>query len=234
MTRRIHVIRHVAFEDLGLWGKQLSELGHVTYLQAGIDDLSICIHQPADLLVVLGGPIGVYESNEYPFLNDELEVIRDRLASKKPMLGICLGAQLIAAAAGVRVYPSGVKEIGWAPIKLTDDGESSCLRHLRPSLLTVLHWHGDTFDLPDGATLLASTELVKNQAFSLGNHVLALQFHVEADPAAIESWLIGHTCELGSARVKPSELRKQTSLLPTTHSDNANRVLSGWLDQAFV
>jgi GMP synthase (glutamine-hydrolysing) len=233
MSLRIHVIRHVAFEDLGLWAQSLASRGEVRYFQAGVDDLAECSKHPADLLVVLGGPIGVYEAEEYPFIPGELELISQRLRTKKPTLGICLGAQLVAAAAGAKVYPSGVKEIGWAPIELTPAGQSSCLRHLIESRLNVLHWHGDTFDLPDGATLLASTHLVQHQAFSLGAHALALQFHVEADPAQLESWLIGHTCELGGARIKPSDLRRQTLSLSPLHAESCKRVLTDWLETAF-
>jgi GMP synthase (glutamine-hydrolysing) len=232
MSRRVDVVRHVAFEDLGLWAQTLAAIGDVRYLQAGVDDLSTCATEPADLLVVLGGPIGVYEEAEYPFLRAELDLIRRRLESKQALIGICLGAQLIAAAAGARVFPSGVKEIGWAPIELTPIGNDSCLRLLAGSKFNVLHWHGDTFDLPAGATLLASTALVKHQAFALGDHALALQFHVEADPTTIEAWLIGHTCELGGARIKPTDLRKQTAALATNHRECAPRVLSDWLSKA--
>ncbi len=229
MPRRVHVIRHVAFEDLGLWEAPLQNYGTIRYFQAGVDDLSICLRDQPELLVVLGGPIGVYETDQYPFLDTELSLIRQRLQNQLPTLGICLGAQLIAAAAGARVYPSGVKEIGWGSIKLTAAGESSCLRHLVDSRYTVLHWHGDTFDLPQDAELLASTELVKNQAFVLGRKILALQFHVEADPGQIESWLIGHTCELGMAKIRPSALRSATAELPIAHRLNCQQVVSAWL-----
>jgi len=94
-----------------------------------------------------------------------------------------------------------------------------------------LHWHGDTFDLPVGAQLLASTALVKHQAFTLGHNVLALQFHVEADPKAIETWLIGHTCELGGAKIKPADLRRATQELPTSLRANGEVVLNTWLKQ---
>jgi GMP synthase (glutamine-hydrolysing) len=146
-------------------------------------------------------------------------------------LGVCLGAQLIAAAAGARVYPSGVKEIGWGSISLTDAGKDSCLKHLSECDHTVLHWHGDTFDLPPDATLLASTSLVKNQAFTLGRNVLALQFHAEVNPQTLETWLIGHTCELGGAKIKPSDIRQATRQLPTSYAASSQRVLQSWLQQ---
>ena len=231
MTRRTYVIRHVAFEDLGLWNAPIAARSSIRYLQAGIDDLSRCGSESPDLLVVLGGPIGVYEADQYPFLTGELDVIRQRLAQKRPTLGICLGAQLIAAAAGARVYPSGVKEIGWGSIALTDAGNATCLQHLAASNYTVLHWHGDTFDLPAGAQLLASTSLVKHQAFSIGHNVLALQFHAEADPKSMESWLIGHTCELSNAKIKPADLRSQTKNLSISLRASSERAINAWLKQ---
>jgi GMP synthase (glutamine-hydrolysing) len=231
MTHRTYVIRHVAFEDLGIWNAPLATRSSIRYLQAGVDDLSRCMTDEPDLLVVLGGPIGVYESDQYPFIDDELKIIRHRLEQKLPLLGICLGAQLIAATAGARVYPSGVKEIGWGPIQLTGLGQASCLKHLASSDYTVLHWHGDTFDLPPGAQLLASTSLVKHQAFTLGHNVLALQFHAEADPRTIDTWLIGHTCELGGAKIKPADLRRATRELPSSLRANSEAVLNAWLKQ---
>jgi len=234
MTNRTYAIRHVAFEDLGMWNSPLATRSSIRYLQAGVDDLSRCITDAPELLIVLGGPIGVYESDQYPFLEDELNIIRHRLEQRLPLLGICLGAQLIAAAAGARVYPSGVKEIGWGTIALTDIGKTSCLNQLAGSDYTVMHWHGDTFDLPSGAQLLASTSLVKHQAFTLGSNVLALQFHVEADPRAIEPWLIGHACELGQARIKPADLRRDTAKLPSSLRVNSEAMLNTWLKQVGI
>ena len=150
----------------------------------------------ADLLVVLGGPIGAYEEELYPFLADELRVIERRLAAGRPVLGICLGSQLMARALGARVYPGTGKEIGWAPLQLTAAGRDSCLAPLGGGA-PVLHWHGDTFDLPKGASLLASTPRYKNQAFAWQRHGLALQCHIEATAAGLERWYIGHACEIG-------------------------------------
>lgn len=234
--RRTIAIRHVAFEDLGLWDAPLrAEGSSLRYLQAGVDDLRSCREERPDLLVVLGGPIGVYESDAYPFLAQELELIRERLASGLALLGICLGAQLIAAAAGARVYPSGVKEIGFAPIELTGAGERSCLRKLAGCGYRVLHWHGDTFDLPPGAALLASTAAVRNQAFALGPRVLALQFHAEVDPRRLEPWLIGHACELAGAKLRPEDLRAGAAALPAADvAASSVALLEDWLAQALA
>jgi GMP synthase (glutamine-hydrolysing) len=190
-------IRHVPFEDLGLLAPLLAELGHdVRYVEAPTADLASLDPLTPDLLVVLGGPIGVYENDRYPFIDREIALLQARLHAKRPTLGICLGSQLMARALGARVYSSGTKEIGWAPLTLSAEGRRSPLRHLDGT--AVLHWHGDTFDLPDGAVHLASTTVCRNQAFSIGTHALALQFHGEAAGLALESWFVGHACEIGA------------------------------------
>ncbi len=188
-------IRHVHFEDLGVFGPVLENTGYdVGYIQAGVDSIAQSGAERTDVLIVLGAPIGAYEEDEYPFLLETMRVLEARLAAGRPTLGICLGAQLMARVLGARVYPGPAKEIGWAPVSLTQEGRHSALGHLegRP----VLHWHGDTFDLPDGAIRLASTALTPNQAFSWGSHALGLQFHPEAAAETFELWLLGHACEI--------------------------------------
>ena len=203
-------LRHVAFEDLGLLGGVLAQRGHaVTYVDVPVADLADFDPLAADLLVVLGGPIGVYENHLYPFLDAETALLERRLAAGRPTLGICLGSQLIAKALGARVYPSGVKEIGWAPVTLTAEGRGSPLRHLEST--PVLHWHGDTFDLPAGALRLASTAACANQAFSVGRTALALQFHAEAAGRALETWFVGHTGEIAATPgISVPQLRADT------------------------
>lgn len=227
---RAVAIRHVAFEDLGLLGGLLADSGYeVTVLDAGVDELAGDRVDRADLLIVLGGPIGAYEASRYPFLTDELRAIERRLSAGSPMLGVCLGAQLIAAAAGERVYLGSAKEIGYAPIALTDAGRRSCLSRLDPAL-DVLHWHGDTFDLPPGADLLASTAITPNQAFALEANVLGLQFHLEADPRRIEQWLVGHAVELAGAGVDVNALRADAARRGAAVVEGGTRAFGAWLD----
>ena len=172
-------LRHVAFEDLGLLAPWLERRGHaIRYAEAPTDDVARIDPLAPDLLVVLGGPIGAYEEAQYPFLVPELRLLERRLAAGRPTLGLCLGAQLMARALGARVYPGKAKEIGWSALSLAPAGRESCLRHLEAT--PVLHWHGDTFDLPERAVRLASTALTENQAFAWGDAALALQFHAEA------------------------------------------------------
>ncbi|MDO5536929.1 MAG: glutamine amidotransferase [Desulfovibrionaceae bacterium] len=198
------VIRHVAFEDLGTFAPVAAEAGlAVTCRQAGVDSVGTEDWLACDLAVVLGGPIGVNDVETYPFIARERELVAARLAKGRPVLGICLGAQLMASALGARVY-RGTREIGWAPVEVGMGGADSPLRHLAG--VPVLHWHGDTFDLPEGAKRLASTAATPNQAFAVGAG-LALQFHPEADAARLETWLIGHCCELGMAGLDPRVIR---------------------------
>ncbi len=199
MGRNCIAIRHLAFEDLGLFGPALEARGFtIRYVEAGVDDLAALAPAADDLMVVLGGPIGAYEEADYPWLAGEIEVVRRRLAAGRPTIGICLGAQLIARALGAAVYPAHEKEIGWAPVTLTTAGHLSPLKDL--DNVPVLHWHGDTFDLPDNAVRLASTGPTVNQAFSIGDHVLGLQFHVEVTAVQFERWLVGHRAELGATK----------------------------------
>ena len=208
-ARRAVAIRHVAFEDLGTLGDVLAARGFdVEYLEAGLDDFTAVGN--ADLLVVLGGPIGAYETDAYPFLAAETKLVEARLAAGKPIVGICLGAQIMARALGARVYQAGIKEIGWAPVSLTDAGHASCLAALGDA--PVLHWHGDTFDLPRGATLLASSSLTAHQAYAWGAAALALQFHVEVKGRDLERWFVGHAAELAATKsVSVPNLRTDTA-----------------------
>jgi len=222
-------VRHVAFEDLGLLAALLAARGYgVRWLEAGVDPIAAAALVEPDLVVVLGGPIGVYEANIYPFVADEIKAVAARLAANKPMLGICLAAQMMAAALGARVAPGPVKEIGWAPLTLTPAGQASVLAPLAAT--PVLHWHGDNCDLPVGCERLAATAACPVQAFSRGPQQLALQFHIEVEPAHVERWLIGHTVELGKAGIDPRTLREQAKTHGAATMAAGRAILSNWLD----
>jgi GMP synthase (glutamine-hydrolysing) len=154
-------IRHIAFEEAGTLAGVLEDPGFALhYLEAGVDDLSPA--KTVDLLVVLGGPIGIYEVDRYPFLKQELATIETAVKKGVPTIGICLGSQALAAVFGARVYPNLQKELGWDEMTLTKESKASPLGVIEG--VRVLNWHGDTFDLPLGATRLASTKITPNQA----------------------------------------------------------------------
>lgn len=229
--RRAVAIRHVSFEDLGLLASLLTKRGYdVSYRDAALDPIDIDEIRDADLLVVLGGPIGAYDAACYPFLRDELRLIERRLSRDLPTLGICLGAQLMASALEAKVYPGPIKEIGWADVSLSPDGYESALAPLS-SQPSVLHWHGDTFDLPAHATRLAFSAHYENQAFRYGRNGLALQFHLEADPHRIEQWLVGHALELAQAGVSLHALRRETAAMAHTAIERAATIFLSWLHQ---
>ena len=212
------------------WARWFVARGYgVRYHDAGVQPFDAETLMAPDLVIVLGGPIGVYEQETYPFITDEIAAIAARLETDKPMLGICLGAQMMAAALGARVAPGPVKEIGWAPLTLTPDGEKSVLAPLGAT--PVLHWHGDNCELPAGCARLASTPHCPVQAFMRTPSQLALQFHLETEPARFESWLVGHTVELGKAGIDPRELRTQARTLGPATREVGQEVLAAWLDK---
>jgi GMP synthase (glutamine-hydrolysing) len=222
-------IRFVHFENLGTLENLLRERDfEVKYIEAASGRAEELGAINADHVISLGGPIGAYEGDLYPFLNPILSMLERRVAADQPTLGICLGSQLIARAAGARVYPGSGKEIGWSHISLTADGQLSPLRHLAST--PVLHWHGDTFDLPRGSTLLASTDRYLNQAFSLGRNVLGVQFHPEVTAAGLEHWYVGHACEIAMAGgVDVRSLRSDTRRFASPLKTAAEDLLREWL-----
>lgn len=229
--KTVLALRHVHFEDLGIFEPLLRARGYeIRYIDPSIDDLTALDVVTPDLVVVLGGPIGAFDDAIHPFVADELALVKARLDSGRAILGICLGAQFMARALGAKVYPMGVKEIGFSPLTLTVQGQQSPLALLGD--VPVLHWHGDQFDIPDGAELLASTNVGAHQAFRVGSKVLGLQFHLEADTARIEQWLVGHASELGQAGISPNSLRTDAQQIGPKLQAAAIRILESWLDQA--
>lgn len=226
------VITHVSFEDLGSLERELIEAEfEVDYIDACTHDLKNIENSQVDLLIILGGPIGVYEQSTYPFLSSEIKLIRNRLSSRQPTLGICLGAQLMAAALGARVYPgNNGKEIGWKPLQARPDAEKfPAMKFLLENDIYLLHWHGDTFDLPFGVLHLASTEQYPNQAFALGNYALALQFHPEVTGPGLEHWYVGHACELANSKIDIIKLRKDSAEYGFKLQEPAKQFWRYWL-----
>lgn len=231
MPKQAVVIQHIAFEDLGNLAPVLQQHSYtIEYLQAGVAPLSLLDPLKPELIIMLGGPIGVYDQADFPFLNDEIQLLQRRLAADLPTLGICLGAQLMASALGARVYPGHSKEIGWAPLQLTAAGKQSPLAHLSGEQTNMFHWHGDTFDLPTDTTLLASSTAYSNQAFRIGKHGLALQFHPEITPTALEPWLIGNSAEIAHLpHLSVKQIREQSKQYLPTLQTQAAQCWHDWL-----
>jgi GMP synthase (glutamine-hydrolysing) len=227
------VLNHVAFEDLGSLEAPLRERGfEIESVDVATAHFPLAQAESCDLLVVLGGPIGVYDEQSYPFLKDEIACIRERLTTQRPILGICLGAQLMAAALGSRVYPGQQgAEIGWSPLEaLPNSNPPAWFAPLLNSGLSVLHWHGDTFDLPPGALHLARTKTYANQAFAMGDYALALQFHPEVTAVGLERWYVGHACELHHAGISVTDLRSAAHEHGTALGEEAALFWKRWLD----
>jgi GMP synthase (glutamine-hydrolysing) len=228
MPRAI-AIRHVAFEDLGSFAPVLEARGwDVEYVDA---PTSQALQDDPALLVVLGGPISVNDGEIFSFLEWERTLLAQRIARDLPTIGICLGAQLMAAALNAKVSAMPQKEIGFSSVTLTQTALEGPLSPFANNDLAVLHWHGEECALPTGAKLLASTPLCNTQAFSYGEHCLALQFHVEAEVSTLERWYVGHTAELSAAGIQVPELRAQAARFGVKLRDAAQVFLDRWLDE---
>lgn len=176
---RVHYLQHVPFVCLGSIEAWLLNAGHA------VTGTRFFLHEPLpsadefDFLIVLGGPMSVHDDQVLTWLNAEKTFLRQSIDAGKRVLGICLGAQLIALVMGARVYPNAEREIGWFPLFRTPDAASHPYGAVIPDQVDVFHWHGDTFDLPPAAVRLASSQGCQNQAYAIGNQVLAFQFHLE-------------------------------------------------------
>ena len=200
---RAHYLQHVPFEGLGSIEPWLAAAGYEITATRLFERINLPDLKEIDLLVVMGGPMSVNDEDEFPWLAAEKLFIRDAIRSGKPVLGVCLGAQLIANALGSRVGPNREKEIGWLPIRGIPSPDSASFRF--PPSVEVFHWHGETFDLPPGATRLAGSEGCENQAFQIGRAVIGLQFHLETTPASAVDIVTHCRNELAPSRYVQSE-----------------------------
>jgi len=181
----IRCLQHVPFEGpfrIAEWAAARGHLLHVTPLYEGVAPPRLA---DFDWLVIMGGPMGVGDEACYSWLAGEKDLIRRSIAAGKTLVGVCLGAQLLAEALGARVYRHHEREIGWMPIVLTPEGQSSPVSGFLPPSLQVFHWHGDTFDPPAGAVHLARSAACEQQAFLYEGRVLGLQFHLESTPESV-------------------------------------------------
>lgn len=224
---RLHYLQHVPFEGLG-------------YIQQWADENSITISSTKlfekekfpsqdefDFLVIMGGPMDVNNEQKYNWLSAEKEFVNNTIKLNKPVLGICLGAQIIANVLGANVYPNKEKEIGWFDVSKVSTSHPSKLFEIFPNSINVFQWHGDTFNLPKGAILLAESEICKNQAFLYGEKVLALQFHLESTQEAIQKLIENCSDELIEAPFIQT-VREMTD--SESKIKNTNRIMKNILE----
>lgn len=182
---RAHCLQHVPFEGLGSIKPWLVSSGYSVTSTKFYNSTTLPALGAFDLLIILGGPMSVNDEERFPWLRSEKQFIRDAVKAGKAILGICLGAQLIASALGESVYPNRRKEIGWFPVEGVTQQEQFTFQF--PAELEVFHWHGETFELPDNSVLLARSNACENQAFQLGKSVIGLQFHLESTQETVQS-----------------------------------------------
>ena len=191
---RAHCLMNIGFEGPGYITDWMDQHGHSMQVWRLFENPSLPDIEDVDLLVVMGGPMNIYEEERYPYLAGEKELIRACIREHKHVLGICLGAQLIADALGEKVFKNREKEIGWFTMLPDGDNEDHEILSVIPVTFTPFHWHGETFDLPEGASLLGSSGACRNQGFLYGDHVLALQFHLKTTPDSASD-IISHSDE---------------------------------------
>jgi len=217
---RVHYIQHVPFEDLGCIEPYLIKRGHELDRTQMYLGEPLPIIEEIDWLIVLGGPMGVDDEFRYSWLFQEKIFIREVIEAGKLVFGICLGAQLVANVLGANVFKNGNREIGWFPIECSPKINETILGNVLPQKMDVFHWHGDMFEIPDGATHLASSQACPNQGFILDNHIIGFQFHLETTMKSVIALIDNGRNELdGSQFVQTeSEILKDKSKFDQTNS----------------
>ena len=193
---KIHSLEHAPFEGPGRIAAWAAERGHSLSRTALHDGEALPPLDAFDFLVVMGGPMSIHEHRDHPWLPMEKHFLKTVIAARKPVLGICLGAQLLADVLGGKVFQNPVKEIGWFPVRMLD---CSAPFEAFPEQLTVMHWHGDTFTIPEGARRVAESEACANQAFIFGDRIVGLQFHIELENVGLEDLAAASLDEAGVA-----------------------------------
>ena len=222
---KLHWLQHVPFEGLGIIEKWTETNGFEISCTRLFASEQLPEIETFDWLVVMGGPMGIYDYEDHPWLPEEKQFIKMAIDADKTVLGICLGAQLIADVLDAKVYPGPQKEIGWFPIQRTEGAPK-----IIPDELTAFHWHGDTFEIPDDAVRLASSEACKNQGFVYNDRVIALQFHLETTPESMEALIENCGDELPNVDAASSRIQEEHRIflppekLNPTHKPQPNEV----------
>lgn len=228
--KRALIIRHVPYEGVAGYRQPVEAAGYeIDRIDVGDPAFPQRDLVEPDLLIMMGGPMGVYEQEAYPWIRCQLKRLARRLEADRPTLGVCFGAQMIAAAMGGEVYAGPAKEIGFHPIDVKGGVASNPLGAIAD--VPVLHWHGDTFTLPDNVELLGSSRLYRHQAFRRGRNILALQFHAEmGEDERIHDWIEQSPDSLRAAGQCPQRLRTDHATLGPRAVAAGRSMISGWLE----
>ncbi len=228
---KIHYFQHVEFEGLGLIKEWAKERGHKISSTKFYEKYNIPNTNDYDALIIMGGSMSVHDEEIYPWLKKEKQHIKQAIENKKPILGICLGAQLIADALGAEISNAPVKEIGWLPIAWSDEAMGNKILAGINSAMNVLHWHGEQFSIPEGATHLASSKACANQAFLYGSNIIGLQFHLEMDENSINEIIknCGNEIATPSPAIQSAETIKEKSTNIAACKRALFSLLDNWL-----
>ncbi len=228
---KLLVLQHIEIETPGLFELLLKERGiEIDFIHGYRGDAYPESIESYSGFIVMGGPMGVYEESAYPFLKAEKFYLEKVLQTEKPVLGVCLGSQLLASVLGAEVKKGLQKEIGWYEVALTEEGKQDPLLKEAPTQFTPLHWHGDVFDLPKGAVSLASSQLTQHQAFRYRKNVYGFLFHMEVTEIMLPIWIDRFAEELKEAHLNgPQILRQAQDLMPKVHS-MAQPLFSNWFN----
>ncbi len=204
---RIHYLQHVPFENLGMMEPIFIENGHLLTNTKFYEPFTVPSIHDFDCLIVMGGPMGVHDETDYPWLHHEKKLIEDAVKHKKTVLGICLGAQLIAQVLGARVFQNKYREIGWFDIETCPVINNTILAEVFPQKSRVFHWHGDTFDIPKSAVHIAKSEACLNQGFVYENRVIGFQFHLESTLQTVKKLILNCSDEIDGSKYVQSETK---------------------------
>lgn len=202
---KIHYLQHVPFEDLGVMEPIFIDSGHQLASTKFYKPYTVPSIHDFDCLIVMGGPMGVNDEAVYPWLHHEKKLIEDAIMNNKTVLGICLGAQLIAQVLGAKVYKNNYREIGWFDIERSNEIDKTILADVFPQRARVFHWHGDTFDIPKKAVRIAKSEACLNQGFIFEDRVIGFQFHLESTPQTVKNLILNCRDEIDGSKHVQSE-----------------------------
>ncbi len=224
---RIHCIQHVSFEGIGYIESWAKENDHQLSYSLLYDKVGFPSQNAFDWLIIMGGPMNIYEEDIYPWLKDEKQFIREAINSNKTVLGFCLGSKLIADVLGAKVKRNRAVEIGWFPVTLTKEGLSNSLFGNLDFSQSVFHWHGDTFDIPDKSVRIAYSSACYNQAFIYNDKVIGFQFHLEVTPYSLANMIDNGKDEL----IESEYIQSESEILQNSENINScNRTLKTILD----